>query len=90
MDTELRVVGPILDNETDVRNYTVRLGDREVEFGVIPEQTREGITGWTMRVGSDRVVPGNYSVEPYASPDEAYEAGMRASRLLLEGPEASR
>ncbi|MDQ2743109.1 MAG: hypothetical protein M3Z66_12555 [Chloroflexota bacterium] len=89
MDREFHIVGPILDSETGVRNYTIRLGDREVEFGVIPEPTREGISGWTMRVGSDRVVPGNFSTEPYASPEEAFEAGMRASKLLLEGPEAA-
>lgn len=85
METELRVIGPVLDNETGVRNYTVRRGEQEVEFGVIPHETRDGITEWVMRVGSDRVVPGDYSFEPFTNPEEAYEAGMRASRLILEG-----
>ena len=84
MDTDLRVIGPVLDNETGVQNYTVRLGDQAVEFGVIPRETRDGITEWVMRVGSDRVVPGDYSFEPYSNPEEAYEAGMRASRQILE------
>lgn len=85
MDINLHVIGPVLDNETGVRNYTVRRGEQEVEFGVIPRETRDGITEWVMRVGSDRVVPGDYSFEPYVSAEEAYEAGMRASRQILEG-----
>jgi hypothetical protein len=84
MDTDLHIIGPVLDNETGVRNYTIRRGNDVVEFGVIPHETRDGITEWVMRVGSDRVVPGNYSFEPYTNPEEAYEAGMRASRLILE------
>lgn len=84
MDTDLHIIGPVLDNETGVRNYTVRRGEDEVEFGVIPYETRDGITEWVMRVGSDRVVPGDFSFEPYLTPEEAYEAGMRASRLIFE------
>jgi hypothetical protein len=84
MDTDLHVVGPIRDSETDIRVYTIRQGDREVEFSVMPVETGDGITGWTMRFGPDSVVPGNFSTEPYETQEEAFEAGMRAARQVFE------
>ncbi|MGH2448660.1 MAG: hypothetical protein ACRDFS_08680 [Chloroflexota bacterium] len=77
------VKGPIIDQESGVRTYIVQAGGREVTFGVTAVPGEDGVERWTMRLGADRVVPGDYGEEPYDSPEAAYEAGMRAARLVL-------
>lgn len=81
---DLQVEGPVIDEETGVHSYLVRGPGGEVSFGVIPEPSPDGVTNWVMRLGSDQYVMGEFSFEPYESPQEAFAAGMRAVRQIFQ------
>lgn len=91
MDAEgdLQVEGPIVDEETGVRNYTVSHGDRQMSFGIAPQPSAEGVAQWVMLPGSERVVGGEHGTEPYDDPEEAFMAGLRAAREALQGDGSS-
>ncbi|HZU13209.1 MAG TPA: hypothetical protein VFB58_10260 [Chloroflexota bacterium] len=78
----VEVSGPVIDDETGMRAYTVRAGGDEVEFGIVPID-EGGVTLWLVRPGASMAFPNDPGVEPYDTPEDAYEAGMRASRAAL-------
>jgi len=85
MDDGITVRGPITDVEMGTQTYVVERGPMEVTFGVRPVETEDGAGGWVMLLGGERVESGDHSIEPYDTAEEAYEAGMRASREILLG-----
>lgn len=80
---DIDVRGPIVDEETGVRSFTLTAGNKIVNFGVAPQPSEDGITRWVMRFGSDWVLPGDFSDEPYDSLEEAFDAGLRAGQEAL-------
>jgi hypothetical protein len=83
MEAEPRLIGPIIDTETGALVYTVRAGERETEFAVIPAEQDDGATRWIMRAGADRSFLEDSGFEPYETQEEAVDAGMRASMEAL-------
>lgn len=78
---------PVVDSEMGSRHYTVRRLGREVTFAIHPVDGPDGESGWVMKLGADRVIsPGTPDFEPYDTPEEAYEAGLRAAREALNSP----
>lgn len=83
-EPEILVEGPLVDQETGMRSYVVRSESGQASFGVVPLE-EGGTTRWIMRPGPDMARPTDPGFEPYWSEQEAYEAGIRASRISLGG-----
>lgn len=78
----LEVEGPVVDEETGMRAYTVRSGRNQTDFGIVPVD-EDGVTRWLVRPGAAIAFPSDPGFVLYTTPEEAYEAGLRASRSAL-------
>lgn len=79
-ETEMQVVGPVVDQKTGAQAYTVH-GERDVRFTVMP-QLSAGRTEWSVQIEG---VPEPCIVhdEPWLSPEEARDAALKVARTLL-------
>lgn len=81
-DPKMSVQGPVVDEATGTRSYTVTEAGHTIHFSIEPEKTN-GNSTWSVNL-EGVPEPGIIHQEPWTTPDMARDAALRAVHAMLD------